>query len=106
MKQSGEPVMSVNNSEPVLERVGYEWRPGELSMLPNEFCTCPKPLRTVLHICKSCMSRGRDTHSVYSDESIVMKDLLANWRVIERPFQSSPITQGKVAEKCSPVVSP
>lgn len=104
MKKRRQSMMAINYSETGVGEIADERR-REISMILNECCTCPKPLRSVLDVCRWRILAEDSSayHPTDSLTSIRMKQVLVELDLTELPMERRPVRERKTAKESFPL---
>ena len=104
MDKGGEPVMAVDDvdSSPA-SRNADDWE-REFVGLTNEGCTCPKPLNSVLQVCRWCLltARTRPDYPPNTGVGFFGKQVLSKCEIKKRPLSVHPKAEWVIAKESVP----
>jgi hypothetical protein len=93
MEKSGEAMVPVQKPE-TIEYIRYDRLPWKKTVFSDEFCTCPKPTRTVFDVCSWCLAtKGISADRLEESNRFRAEQILANSDVVQLPIEGRPITK-------------
>jgi len=96
-------MVSIDDFESLLGRDPDDWR-RKLPVDPNEGCSCPKPLPSVLHVCRWCLlTKGAIINNPLNTiERLWMIYRLVHWQGQKFPLYACPKGKRSTDEKPVP----